>query len=375
MTHANHRAAFDTPLSRRILLGIGAAASGGALLSACGASDDEVTTISTALRRPLRTDAPDPAPEIVRYATLAANSHNTQPWLFRRSVAGLRIRPDFSRRTPAVDPDDHHLFVSLGCASENMALAAGAFGRRASVAFDPAQRAIEIGLESAPIETSPLLPMIARRQSTRSAYEPRALPPHVVAALEDSVRAIEGVRLVLLTARREIARVRDFVIEANRLQMADAAFVRELREWLRFDAARALRTRDGLFSAASGNPTLYDPLGRLIFPYVFTEAREAERYRTQIDSSSAVALFIADRADEAHWIQIGRACQRFALTATLLDMKHAYVNPPVEVSAIRPQFSLAFGLGEARVDLVLRLGYAPALPYSLRRPIEAVWES
>jgi hypothetical protein len=27
------------------------------------------------------------------------------------------ILPDLSRRCPAVDPDDHHLFVSLGCAA------------------------------------------------------------------------------------------------------------------------------------------------------------------------------------------------------------------------------------------------------------------
>jgi hypothetical protein len=62
------------------------------------------------------------AKELVRYATLAASSHNTQPWRFRVRPASITILPDYSRRCPAVDPDDSHLFKSLGCAAENLVL-------------------------------------------------------------------------------------------------------------------------------------------------------------------------------------------------------------------------------------------------------------
>jgi hypothetical protein len=74
--------------------------------------------------------------ELVRYATLAANSHNTQPWTFKISDGNITIAPDFSRRCPAVDPDDHHLFVSLGCATENLIQAASATGSRAEPLLD-----------------------------------------------------------------------------------------------------------------------------------------------------------------------------------------------------------------------------------------------
>ena len=70
--------------------------------------------------------------ELVRYATLAANSHNTQPWTFTIAAnATFAIAPDFARRCPAVDPDDHHLFASLGCAVENLVHAAAATGLKA----------------------------------------------------------------------------------------------------------------------------------------------------------------------------------------------------------------------------------------------------
>ncbi|WP_292234764.1 hypothetical protein [Mesorhizobium sp.] len=57
------------------------------------------------------TTAPD-IRDLIRHATLAANSHNTQPWRFHAGDSVIDIPPDSSRRTPAVDPDDHHLMSS-----------------------------------------------------------------------------------------------------------------------------------------------------------------------------------------------------------------------------------------------------------------------
>jgi hypothetical protein len=56
--------------------------------------------------------------ELVRYATLAPWSHNSQCCKFRLTQNAIAILPDLRRRCAVVDPDDHHLFVSLGCASE-----------------------------------------------------------------------------------------------------------------------------------------------------------------------------------------------------------------------------------------------------------------
>jgi hypothetical protein len=64
--------------------------------------------------------------DLIRYATLAANSHNTQPWRFKISDVGIEILPDMARQIAIVDPDNHHLFASLGCAAENLAIACGA---------------------------------------------------------------------------------------------------------------------------------------------------------------------------------------------------------------------------------------------------------
>jgi hypothetical protein len=343
-------------------------------VAACAGGGETVADAAVALRRPLARDASDPLPELVRFATLAANGHNTQPWRFARAGSGLTIAGDAARRTPVVDPDDHHLYASLGCAAENLLLSASVYGLGAAYAFDPEAARIGIDLTPARRPVDPLVAAIPRRQCTRSVYGGRAVSAADLALLGAAAR-MERVDTLLITDRPGIDRIRDAVIEGNRLQMQDAAFVRELKQWIRFDAASALRTADGLFGAASGNPVVPNWLGRSIFPMVFSVDGETKKYREQMDSCAGVAVFSAAQADPLHWALAGRAYQRFALQATALGIKHAFVNQPIEVAAIRPQFADAVGFSGRRVDLVVRFGYAADLPFSLRRPVSAVLAS
>jgi hypothetical protein len=104
------------------------------------------------LEEDLPQSAAQPLRELVRYATLAANSHSTQPWQFRLSDRSILVLPDPRRRLPTVDPDDHHMFASLGCAVENIVQAARAFGLRAVPSYDPGARGIRVDLDAAPPE-------------------------------------------------------------------------------------------------------------------------------------------------------------------------------------------------------------------------------
>jgi hypothetical protein len=162
------------------------------------------------------------------------------------------------------------------------------------------------------------------------------------------------------------------VVQANTAQMADPAFVRELKTWIRFNGAEAVRTGDGLFSVASGNPNVPTWLGEMAFDWVFTSKSENDKYARQIRSSAGIAVFVGQTADKAHWVDVGRCYERFALQATALGIRNAFLNQPVEVASVRPQFAAAVGLSGQRPDLVVRFGRGPTLPPSLRRPVEAV---
>jgi len=164
-------------------------------------------------------------------------------------------------------------------------------------------------------------------------------------------------------------RIRDLVVTGNSAQMADAAFIRELKSWLRYNPRRALETGDGLYSAASGNPPLPDWLGPLAFDRLATAGSENDKYAGQIRSSAGIAVFFGARADPEHWVAVGHACQRFALQATALGLKHAFINQPVEVPALRPELARLLGMPGRRPDVVMRFGFGPTMPYAPRRPV------
>jgi nitroreductase len=310
--------------------------------------------------------------DLIRFATLAPSGHNTQPWRFRVAGSRIEISPDLARRTPVVDPDDHHIFVSLGCAAENLALAAAARGRPGEISLSSAtDGAVVFSFGGGPTTNAALFDAIPHRQSTRAAYDGRSVAAAELRTLA-AAAAMPGVDLVVITDRAQIGHVRDLIIAGNSAQIADDAFDRELRSWLRFNPHEALATGDGLFSATTGNPVLPSWLGPGLFDMTFRAKTENDKYARQIRSSSGLAVFVSEREDKEHWVRAGRACQRFALQATALGLKVAFVNQPVEVASLRPELARLVGMPGRRPDLVMRFGYGPALPFSARRPLGAV---
>ncbi|WP_454620468.1 Acg family FMN-binding oxidoreductase [Bradyrhizobium cenepequi] len=319
------------------------------------------------IRAPLRSTPRNR--ELVRFATLAANSHNTQPWTFTASANRIVIAPDFTRRCPAVDPDDHHLFVSLGCAAENLVQAASMLGLKANAVVEGDE--IVIDLKAAPSSSSPLAEAIPVRQSTRTVYDGKPASPETLRLLESACRE-PGVSTIMISDRARILNVVDYVVQGNSAQMRDKAFMNELLHWLRFSEADAMARMDGLFSRCSGNPALPAWIARPLLSLFFTEQGENKKYHAQIESSAGIVVLVADAGDKAHWIAVGRACQRFGLQATALGLRYAFINQPVEVAAVRSQFASFLELGERRPDIIMRFGTGPALPNSLRRAPEQV---
>jgi len=358
------------PTRRSLLIGGASLAAGAALAYGAWPRMDDFNDATARLRAPL---PPDPEmTDLIRYATLAANGHNTQPWKFKVSSNAVSIFPDFDRRTAIVDPDDHHLYVSLGCAAENLLIAAAAHGRAGAAHIETAVGTqIDIDLTSAPPRETPLYTAIPQRQSTRTVFGGQPVSAEDIKALEMAARE-DGVTLRIMTAEKELESVLDYVVQGNSAQMADPNFVAELRDWIRFSPSQALATSDGLFSACSGNPALPAWIGETMFGLVFTETAENEKYRDQIRSSAGIAVFTGDRASPEHWIKVGRSFQRFALQATALGIRNAHINQAVEVPEVRAEFSQWLGIGAERPDLVVRFGRAEPLPMSARRPVSEV---
>ncbi len=310
--------------------------------------------------------------ELIRYATLAANSHNTQPWYFKIGNRKIAISPDFSRRCPAVDPDDHHLYASLGCAAENIIHSAKAFGLEGNVSIHSnSEDVIQIDFKPTASSQSDLFLAIPKRQCTRAPYEGSKASIKDLKALKNTAKD-KGISTQIFTDPNDLETILEFVVAGNTNQMRDKAFVQELKDWIRFNPGSAMKHGDGLFTATSGNPTSPNFFGSLLFDKFFKEDTENDKYRDQIRSSAGVIAFVSEKDDIEHWIKAGSCYQRFALKATALGLKHSFINQAVEVPEVRSQLGNYLGIGTKRTDLLIRFGHGTALPKSPRRPIDKV---
>jgi hypothetical protein len=369
---------------RQLLVSAPALATAWATLPGCSMADGPHSYEATAERTWQVGDAGDAGnatpltgtllgQELVRCATLAPSSHNTQCSKFAidGALQSITVLPDRTRRCPAVDPDEHHLFVSLGCATENLIHAAQAHGLRGEAQFDPASDGVRVTLTPVQAQRTPLFLAMAHRQCTRGDYDAQPLSNDDLRLLERAGSA-GSVRVLLLTDRPAIERVLGYVLQGNTAQMADPAFVNELKTWIRFNGAQAVRTGDGLFSVASGSPAIPTWLGNLAFSWLLTAKGENEKYVRQVRSSAGIAVFAGLAADKENWVEVGRCYERFALQATTLGIRNAFLNQPVEVPTVRAPFAEALGLAGQRPDLVVRFGRGPLMPRSLRRPVRDV---
>ena len=66
--------------------------------------------------------------QIASYASKAPSGHNTQPWKFHITDSTITVLPNLDVALPVVDRNNRELFISLGCATENLCIAAEAKG-------------------------------------------------------------------------------------------------------------------------------------------------------------------------------------------------------------------------------------------------------
>ena len=335
----------------------------------------------------------------LRAAILAANPHDTQPWLFAVRDNRIDLYADRSRNLGSFDPFRREMHLGLGAALENLVTAARAFG------WNPAVLAAEGRLtpspEDAPVLAAsvtlapsvpvedPLFAAIPRRHTNRGPYGGEQPDPASLSRLLATAGS-ETVRITLLedpAARNELAAL---ILQATDRIIADPEMSADSARWFRTGAEEIARHRDGVTVDTAGLSPLMTVAAKLM-PDL--DAASADRHwramteQTQLATAPMLGLLLVrDRLDMAAAIEAGRAWQRLHLTATDSGLAVQPLNQPVEAvdrDAVqgRPDTfgaaltKLAGALGW-EATFVFRLGFAerPAGP-SPRRALKEVMRS
>ena len=314
-------------------------------------------------------------PEFVRHAIMAPSGHNTQPWKFSITGDCIRIFPDFTRALPVVDPDNRELYISLGCALENLVIAAKDAGYDPEVEYFPAgepDECLSVTLKHSNVTgDNNLFHAISRRHTNRREYDTQQIPAADLRKIE-SVLTEEGVTSLVLTESGAIEQIIELVREGNRIRMNDDSFMDEITSWIRFSDSEEGSHLDGLTSRAMGRSPAPGWLGRMFMRIFIGAKSQSKTDEKNIRSSSALMVVISKKNDKKSWIDVGRSFERIALTLTTLEIESAHLNQPCEVPELKNRLQQHLTLGSAHPQLLLRIGYAEPLPRSPRRPYQQV---
>ena len=176
---------------------------------------------------------------LVRYGILAPSTRNIQPWAFSIQGNHVHLIADLTRALSTADPGRRELYISVGCALENLLVAAEHFGFRASVSYFPATWNEELvatvtferGGVPSPARAGVTLQAMLRRHNDDSVYQPVPIPEPLRSRL--AACRVEADLKLYLTDDDQFRRWIDaLTLEADRREFADASFRRELGYWL-----------------------------------------------------------------------------------------------------------------------------------------------
>lgn len=287
---------------------------------------------------------------LLRYALLAPSTRNTQPWKFALQGEEIQFFTDPSLWLHVADADQREMHISLGCALENLLLAAEYFGLGSQVAYFPETQdsdlvaTVRLTPTSAPraARCQELFPMIVERITHHEEYDGEPIPRSLLHHLQEECQE-PGVRLHL-TADAEVKRKVDYLVtRADAIEFADPAFREEMGHCI----------GQGNF----GTPWLLSVLGQLAMSYLNLGKSTARKDHEVLMSSPVLGLLSTERDDREAWVKVGQALEWLWLLATAHGVSLQPVSQIMQIPKIRSELTQLLPGENLIPQQPFRLGY------------------
>ena len=323
----------------------------------------------------------NPLQQLVRAATLAANPHNTQPWKFHLLPNTVDVYADTSRRIGAIDPLLREMHIGVGCAVENLLLAAQAAGYRWS--FDKPESSkdselqpiVRVLLKEGARRPSNLYAAIPRRHTNRGRYVAnKDVDDRVIEALGGVKNADSELRVFWFRKPEEKHAFGNLVVQATEAIIADQEQSRNSARWMRTNWSDIQRFRDGLTYDAMGMSLGMRTLAKFLPPLSVTQTDQFWlRATREIHVATANAfgmIAVRDCKDTIQRLEAGRLWQRMHLLATLQGIAMHPLSQPVERRDREIQLGQAPTNAKALSELQQDDRWEAVMPFRLGYPTQ-----
>jgi nitroreductase len=284
---------------------------------------------------------------LVRAAILAASPHNTQPWLFKVTSSSIDLYVDTARNVGALDPYLREEHIGIGCALENLMLAAASYGyvpaltlvpgKLEPIAAQPKPNLVaHVDLVAGKHEQSELYDAIPRRHTNRSPYQPeKPIPDHFVNELTSLGSDEADIKIFSFTTAADRKKVTEISSAANAELYSDPEVERSSERWIRTKWSDVQKYRDGLTIDAFGLSPIATAASKIMPLWMFrriASGAQKDAYSELMLSAPLIGLIaVRDRYDKADSMRAGRIWQRIHLLATARGLAARPSNEAVEM--------------------------------------------
>jgi hypothetical protein len=285
---------------------------------------------------------------LVSAAILAASPHNTQPWLFKVTDSSIDLYLDPKRYPGAVDPYLREEHIGIGCALENLVLAAPANGYMASATllqakltpaseYPSTELVAQVALSPGPKQQSELYDAIPRRHTNRNPYHLTSLPTDFIDEIRQITSDESDVKMFVFTADKDRNRIMDMMSRACDIVFQDPQMVKGSDRFVRYEWSDIQKLRDGLIPDEDGQAPLTTAMRKLAPQSWWRSSFRQKIWPTTsyMDSVRATPLFgliaVRDRYDRDQSLRAGRIWQRAQLLATARNVAGQPLNQIVEL--------------------------------------------
>jgi nitroreductase len=300
---------------------------------------------------------------LLHYAILAASNYNTQPWKFAVDGEHIHLFVDPARWLKVADADQRELYLSAGCALENLLVAASHFDYAPQVTYFPkpdnADWVATIRLTT-PIDrpvrrNGNLFRAIQKRHTDPKPYDPRPLHPADLQRLR--AYSLEKDLQVYFSSDAALKhKIEALIARGNALQFANPAYRAELADWIGRGAFRTSR--------------LITYLGRMALSYINVEKTEPGPEVEVLPSAPMLGLISSSGNSREVQVKSGQVFERISLTATALGIGVQPLSQIIQIPELRGELAKLTPTPEFYPQHAFRLGYTKFEPaHSPRRPL------
>lgn len=307
---------------------------------------------------------------LIKFAVLAPSTHNSQPWQFDVGEDFIAVRANFERKLVVSDPENRHLYISLGAAMENILIAGKFYGYNTTIEYFPDKNDVLVAKIKFQISStldslySNLIYAIQRRHSNRGEYLEKIPSQQFLSSLDGLL--LPEIALHKTTDQKTKNNIADALMQARIELFSDIPFRLEM---LDYKKTNFTKSPFGMPGFVMGFSNLFSLIAPLLIRYSNPMKVLKDKETELLQKHTPVFLFISSSLhDNLSWVKTGQVLQRILLTSELSGIQTAVSAVPVKIETLQNILNI-----KNRPQLFIRLGYAKTVtPHSPRLKAEEV---